>query len=470
MEAAQKETARRSLGRRFDWLWGAYAVSTFGTWLAFDAFSLIAILVLQAGPAEVSVLSAAGLAVGAAVAVPLGPWVEFRGKRPVMVAMDLVRFAAVISVPIAFALGWLSFVQLLVVSIIVAAADIAFKAASGAFLKTLLPPEDLLVANGRFESTQWTAIVLGPPLGGAAIGLFGPVITVAADAVSYLLSALGIRAIGGREPHPARPDAPQLRAGDVLEGWRHILAHPALRPLFFNTVLVSGLIMATAPLVAVLMLGHLGFTPLQYGLAFGAPCVGGLLGARLSRPLVARFGGHKVMLVAGALRACWSVGLAFIPAGAAGIALVIAVQFGLVTCVGVFNPVFATYRLEQTATDRVARTLSAWSVTSNATIAALTALWGVLAALTDPRAAIAIAGLLLLATPLLLPRRKHVQKHDAAAAGSLFLRRRPRRAYIPAPSGRSPRWGLRGREGPRSGGVGPWLLPSRIGGAPERGR
>jgi hypothetical protein len=37
--------------------------------------------------------------------------------------------------------------------------------------------------------------------------------------------------------------------------------------------------------------------------------------------------------------------------------------------------VFATYRLDHTATDRVARTLSAWSVTSNATIAAMTALW-----------------------------------------------------------------------------------------------
>jgi hypothetical protein len=100
----------------------------------------------------------------------------------------------------------------------------------------------------------------------------------------------------------------------------------------------------------------------------------------------------------------------------AGIALVVAVQFGLVTCVGVFNPVFATYRLEQTKRDRVARTLSAWSVTSNATIAALTALWGVLAALADPRAAIAIAGLLLLATPFLLPRREHAQMHDAPAA------------------------------------------------------
>jgi MFS family permease len=403
---------RRSLGRQFEWLWAALAVSTFGTWLAFDAFPLTAILVLHAGPTEVSMLAAAGLAVGAAVAVPLGPWVEFRRKRPVMVAMDLTRFAAVMSVPAAFVFGWLSFAQLLVVSVIVGAADIAFRAASGACLKALVRREDLLVANGRFESTTWTATAIGPPLGGAAIGLFGPVTTVAANAVSYLFSAVGIRAIGGEEPHPVRTGAPRLRAGDLLEGWRYILTHPALRPLFFNTVLVNGLIMATSPLVAVLMLGRLGFAPWQYGLAFGAPCVGGLIGSRLARRLVARFGQHRVMLTAGALRACWSLGLAFIRPGAGGIVLVIAVQFGLVACMGVFNPVFATYRLEQTATDRVARTLSAWSVTSNATIAALTALWGLLAGVAGPRTAIAIAGLLILTTPLLLPRHDRTSQHE----------------------------------------------------------
>jgi MFS family permease len=158
------------------------------------------------------------------------------------------------------------------------------------------------------------------------------------------------------------------------------------------------------------MLGHLGFKPWQYGLAFGVPCLGGLFGSRLARPLVARFGQHKIMLTAGALRACWSIGLAFIHPGIAGIVLVIAVQFGLVTSVGVFNPVLATYRLDQTEIDRIARTLSAWSVTSNLTIAALTALWGLLAGIIGPRTAIAIAGVLLLATPLLLPRRDHVQQ------------------------------------------------------------
>jgi MFS family permease len=396
--------AARSLGRQFGLLWTAYGISTFGTRLAFDAFPMIAILVLHAGPAEVSLLAAAGLAVGAAVAVPLGPWVEFRRKGPVMVGMDLIRFVAVMSVPVAFALGWLTFGQLLVVSVIVAAADIAFNAASGAFLKALVQPEHLLVANGRFEATTWTATALGPPLGGAAIGLFGPVTTLLADAVSYLLSAAGIRAIGMREPQPVRTEP--LKPRDLLEGWRYILTHQALRPLFFNTVLVSGLIMATAPSLAVLMLGPLGFTPLEYGLAFGIPCVGGLIGSRMAPRLVMRFGRHKVMYVAGALRACWLPGLAFVGPGSAGLMLVVFVELGLIICMGVFNPVFATYRLEQTAPDRVARTLSAWSVTSRATIAVLTALWGVLAGVTSPRTAIVVAGLLILATPLLLARRE----------------------------------------------------------------
>jgi MFS family permease len=395
----------RSLGRQFGWLWAAYAASSFGTAFAFDAFALIAILVLQAGPTEVSLLKSAGLAAGAALAIPLGSWIDFRRKRPVMIAMDLIRFAAVISIPLAFAFGRLGFAQLLIVSVIAAAADIAFRAASGAYLKTLLAGDDLLRANVRLEATNWTAIVIGPPLGGLAIGLFGPVTTVIADAASYLLSAAGLRAIGGNEPHPMRSEVPRLSASGLFEGWRYILGHAGLRPLFFNSVLVNGLIMATSPLLAVLMLGKLGFTPWQYGLAFGLPCVGGLIGARLVRPLVARFGQGRILLVAGTLRACWSVGLAFIYPGLAGIALVVAIQFGLVTSIGIFKPVLATARLEQADRDRVARMLSAWSVTSSATIALMTAVWGLLANFVGPRTAIAIAGLLLLATPLLLIRR-----------------------------------------------------------------
>lgn len=400
--------ARRSLGRQFGWLWAAYAVSAYGSGLGFGALPLIAVLLLDASPAQVSALSAVGPAVGALIAVPLAPWVEFRRKRPVMIAMDVVRFAVMMTVPIAYAFGLLGFVQLLVVSAVVAAARIAFNAAGGAYLKTLVRRDDLLVANARFESTTWSSIAVGPPLGGAAIGLFGPVTTVLADAFSYLFSALGIAAIRGREDRPRRTGTSRVRAGELLDGWRHLLTHPGLRALYLNQLLVSGLIMATEPLLAVLLLRELGFPPWQYGLAFALPCVGGLIGSRLARRVVARHGRHRTLRTVGALRAVWLIGLAFVQPGVVGLVTVIAVEFAIIVNMSLYNPVLATYRLENTPRDRVVRTLAAWSISSSAAIAVLSALGGLLAAATSSRTAITVAGLLILASPLLLPRRRDV--------------------------------------------------------------
>jgi hypothetical protein len=388
----------------FRWLWASYAVSAYGSGLAFGALPLIALLVLHAGPAQVSALAAIGPAVGALLAVPLGPWMEFRRKRPVMITMDLARFAVLLSVPLAYACGVLTFAQLLIVSAVAAATKIAFNAAAGAHLKGLVPAGDLLVANARFESTNWSSIAVGPPLGGAAIGLFGPVATVIADAVSYLLSAMFLTRIPGREaaPAPARPSSPRGR--ELVDGWRHVLGHPGLRAVFLNSLLVNGLIMATEPLLAVLMLGELGFPPWQYGLAFAVPCLGGLIGSRLARRVVASRGRPWVLRVVGTLRVVWLVGLAFVPAGPAGLVTVIVLELAIIICMSLYNPVLATYRLEHTPATLLARTLTAWSISSGACIAVLSALAGVLAAVTGPRAALAVAGTLILFSPLLLIR------------------------------------------------------------------
>jgi MFS family permease len=395
---------RRSLGRQFGWLWAAYAVSAYGSGLGFGALPLIALLVLRAGPAQVAALSAVGPAVGALIAVPLGPWVEFHRKRPVMITMDLVRCGAMLTIPLAYALGRLSFALLLIVSAVVAAAKIASSAAGGAYLKALVRPDELLVANARFESTTWSAIAVGPPLGGAAVGLFGPLVTVVADALSYLLSALGLTAI--RDRPGQRQRVRRLRAGELLDGWRHLLTHRGLRALYLNQLVVTGLIMATEPLLAVLLLRDLGFPPWQYGLAFAAPCVGGLIGSRLAPRVVARHGRHRILRVVGTLRAVWLLGLAFVQPGVTGLATVIAVELAIIVSMSLYNPVLATYRLEETPDDRVARTLSAWSIGTSAAIAVLSALGGLLAQATSPRTAITVAGVLMLGSPLLLPRSR----------------------------------------------------------------
>ena len=407
------------LGRDFGWLWRAYTASTLGTWLAFDAFPLIAVLALHVGAAQLSLIAAAGGAAGAVLAVPLGPWIEFRRKRRLMIRADLVRCVALLTVPLAYIADVLSYVQLLTVAVVVALADIVFTGASGAHLKALVPRGRLMDANGRFETVTWMSTAIGPPAGGALIGVFGPVVTVVVNAISFLLSAFGIRAIATPEPAPPVRTEGTSRVAEITEGWRTIAADRDLRLLFANTVLVNALIMATAPLLTYLMLHDLGFTTLQYGLAFGVPCLGGILGARLSRPLVRRYGRWRILLGFGVGRALWLVGLAFLGKGADGLFLVMAVEIGVITCMGVFNPVFATYRLERAGDDRVARVLTAWTISSRTAIAVGTALWGALAALTGARTAIGIAGVLLIATGALLPWRRHEDGGPSAAPRSV---------------------------------------------------
>ena len=89
------------------------------------------------------------------------------------------------------------------------------------------------MAMGGLHSQHGRDVAIGPPMGGAAIGVFGSASTVLANAVNFLLSAAGIAANGGDEPHPAaRASAQRRRGRDLLAGWHLITSHASLRPLF----------------------------------------------------------------------------------------------------------------------------------------------------------------------------------------------------------------------------------------------
>jgi hypothetical protein len=85
---------------------------------------------------------------------------------------------------------------------------------------------------------------------------------------------------------------------------------------------------------------------------------------------------------------------------------------------GRFQPIFATYRQHHTEDSKMARVLTAWTITTRTATAVATAVWSVLASLTTTRTAIMIAGVLLLVTSLILPwRRRSLPAPSAACTG-----------------------------------------------------
>ncbi|MFI8977461.1 MFS transporter [Nocardia asteroides] len=384
-------------------LWGSFTVSQVGSALGAGALPLVAILVIDASDLQVSLLAAMAGIASAVIALPMGSFIEFHRKRTIMVQADLVCFAALASVPLAAWLGVLTYAHLCVVVTLQTVCGIVFNAANGAYIKSIVPEPQRVRANSRFESTYWSVSTIGAPLGGVLISLFGATITLVIDAVSYVISALGIRSIKAAEPEPAHERTEHRWSREIRSGWAYIFQQPTLARLFWNAMLFGGALTLTTPLVALLMLRELHFSPWQYGLALGLPSLGGLLGSLCAPKLVARFSERAVLLGFGTLRTCWLGLLLIAGPNVLGLIIIMTAETLLLFCAGVFNPVFATYRMNCTDDDHMARVGTAWSISAKCFQPAFIALGGVIASVTSTRVAIGFAVAALLASSALLP-------------------------------------------------------------------
>ena len=383
--------------------WVAYAISQAGSGIGAGALPLVAILVLHVSDWQVSVLAAvAGLA-GAAVFVPLGPWVEFHRKRPAMIAADLLRCASLASVPVAAWLGALTYAQLCLVAGVQTVGVILSSAAGAAYLKGLVPGHRLAAVNSQWETTMWTAGTVGPPVGGMLVSALGALAAIIVDAVSFLLSAVTLGRTRRCEPVPVAPARGRHSLAQMTAGWRHVTAHPVLRALFVHALLFGGCVVASTPLIATLMLRDLGFSPAQYGLALGVPCAAGVLGSLIAPRIIRRAGLMPTLLAAGAARCLWMGVFPVAPASAAGLALIIGADTMLLLSAGIFNPAFTTYRMQAVEDGYLARVTAAWAISSKIAQPIVIAAAGLVAAALGARTALIVLAGVLLASVVLLP-------------------------------------------------------------------
>lgn len=393
----------------FGRFWQAYAVSAVGSGIGAGALPLIAILVLHVGAFEVSVLAAIGAVCSALISVPLGSFIDAGEKRWIMIASNAVRFAALATIPVAIIADALTFAQLCVVAVIQTTGTIGYNAAGFAYVKAVVPADQRTAANAKIDSVNWIAQSAGPPAGGALIAATTPFATVVIDSLSYLVSAVLLR----RAPiaAPTQAHAVPHEHGVLLSGWSWIFREPTLRMLYLNAMLFGGAIMWTSPLLAVLVLHQMHATPLEYGIVLGVPCVGGLIGAVVSPRLVARMGQRRALLAFGLARVPWLLALPFAGPGPIGIAVITASQFLLLISAGLFNPVFATYRMQATPDHLMARVSAAWSVSSKSIQPAFITVGGIVAATTSTRLSLVVAAALCLFSGALLP---YASEHRAA--------------------------------------------------------
>jgi MFS family permease len=280
-------------------LWAAGAVSQLGTWVSSLAIPLFALLDLHASVLQVALLTTLRTGAQLLVGLPVGALVDRLRSRPVMIAADLGRMLLFGSIPVAAALRVAGIGQLYVVVFLGGVLTIFFDTANATHLPVLVDRDDLVEGNARLQINQSVAATVGPSIAGLLVQWIGAPFAVVVDAISYLCSAVGIRAI--RTPEPPKPEAdrPPL-LGEIKAGLKFVLGHPVIRPIgaylfteaFFQGVGFTGLL-------TVFLVGPLRLTPGLIGLLGGAAMLGAVAGSLLATRVARRLGTTRALLLSG---------------------------------------------------------------------------------------------------------------------------------------------------------------------------
>ncbi|NBE98558.1 MFS transporter [Nonomuraea sp. KC401] len=262
--------------------------SQFGTQVTRVALPLVALLVLDAGPLELGLLSAAGMIGFLLFGLPAGVWVDRLRRKPILVTADVMRAVSLVSVPIAALFDALTLAQLYAVAVIVSIGTAFFDVAHLSFLPSIVTKEQLPKSMGTLESVRSLSVLFGPGLGGWLVQVLTAPIAIVVDAVSYMVSAILLATVKAEE-------TPSGERVSLMEGLRYVLGHPILRLIGLvgaMNMFVSGIFAIVQPLYLV---DELGVSAAGYGLMVSGAGVGGLLGALLASRVIARFGHGPTM-------------------------------------------------------------------------------------------------------------------------------------------------------------------------------
>jgi MFS family permease len=294
---------RPRLGADFVKLWTASAVSNLGDGVTMVAGPLL-VASITTDPAAVAGAAFAQQVPWLLFALISGAWADRLDRRRLVVIVDLVRAAALLSLATAVATNAVSVVFVYVVFFILGTGETLADTAASAFVPSIVPVERLPTANSWLGAT-FTVInqFAAKPLG-AWLFVVAAAVPFGLNAVSFALAAAlvaGIRippvnaepatvSVADRAAAPVvAPVAarPSLRA-EIAAGVRWLWQHRLLRTLAVTMAFGNLVFCAAFAIFVLYSRQRLGLSSVGYGVLLTAFAVGGLLGTLVAPKLLAK--------------------------------------------------------------------------------------------------------------------------------------------------------------------------------------
>jgi len=262
------------------------SVSLLGDQITLIALPLTAVLALHATAGQMGALTTAYLVPNLLFSLHAGAWIDRRGRRrQVMLATDVLRGLCIATIPVAYALGHLTWAQLYAVAFLTGSLSVFFYVAYGAFFQVVVPRDDYVQANSLIHGSRAFSFLAGTSTGGILVQAIKGPYALGLDAVSFLWSAFFLGRIDAEEP----PGTPHER-GALLSGVRWIRHNPIIRAELLGVATLNLFNFMFFALFLLYATRSLGVRPATLGIVLGAASIGTLLGSFVTARISRRFG------------------------------------------------------------------------------------------------------------------------------------------------------------------------------------
>jgi MFS family permease len=285
-----------TLGRNFQRLWTATALSNLADGMFQVALPLLALRITRS-PAEIAGVLLAARLPWLVFALHAGALADRLDRRRTMVNVDLARVVLIGLLAAVAAAGAERLWILYVVAFALGIGETLFDTAGQSVLPMVVSGDALSQGNSRlFAAEVAMNRFVGPPVGGLLVGI-AMGLALVGSAACYLLAAVATALMTGRFlARSAQAPRSRLRA-DIGEGLRYLWRNPLLRTM---ALLVGGMNLAVMATVAVLPVfavapGPMGLSAFTFGLLLAAGAVGSVVGAFAVRRLQQTLGRARLL-------------------------------------------------------------------------------------------------------------------------------------------------------------------------------
>jgi MFS family permease len=319
--------------RDYRFLVASMGVSLFasGMWIVALVWQVIE---LGGGPSELSLVATAS-SLGLLLSVLIGGVAADRlPRRALLIVVELVRIGTALAVGLLAVTGMLHLWHLAVVAFLIGAAEAFFFPAYTALLPTLLPPDELLAANGVEGMLRPVAQqALGPALAGVVVGAAAPSVAILVAGGLYTVALLALVAMRTL-PVPAAAEGSSV-LGELREGFGYLFRTGWLfATLAFASLYVLVLIGVFEVLLPFAVRDQTGSGAGGFAFVLGAFGVGGAIGSlvvsslrmprRYLTTMILLWGaGAAPMALIGMTDRLWVMGLAAFVVGFTGSAAMV---------------------------------------------------------------------------------------------------------------------------------------------------